>query len=167
MTDTLTKLAKLYQSDPEGFESVIADFQANGPEIFRIKHPRHRTDTRKKPAYVLGWIWAKVEFLKWRDGVSILQACKRLEYFHAERGDVFHIYQTDDYKWHVSKGEPKPEVFEYATKGWQGLKAAHNKFYDLTEEEQRDGEFKLNLMKNAHEGKWSPINLEKMVPPKL
>ena len=170
MTDTKAKLAAIYNADPEGFNRIVAAFNKEGPSALG-QHPRHRTDTRKKRTpSVLTWIWASIEFLKWRDADSTINACKRLHYFYSERGKEFSIYQTDDYTWQVGR-EPEPETFRYAAPDWQGLKEAHNLFYGLGDEDQANGHFKFGLMKSTHNKEyeklfpgWSPVRLERLVP---
>lgn len=169
MTDTKAKLAAIYNADPEGFERIVTEFLEKGPSALweTGQHPRHRTDKRKKRTpSTIGWIWAAIEFIKWRDDASTTEACKRLEYFYSQRGKKFRIYQTDDYTWRKGR-EPEPDSFEYPAPDWQGLRKIHNEFDSLDDDARGMGELKLNMLKASEdESALVKLNPENHVPGK-
>gem|GEM_PF-1569706 len=147
----LKKLRELWDHDPALFDEIVREYKKRGPEIFPNDepHPRQRTGRRtNRTPDALALIYAKVEFLRWRDGKTIAEACNALLRHDEQTDDKITQYDTTDNRWRVGE-EGKPPTFDYRPK-WN-----RQDYYDakkLVDEGEVMGEIWLEEMKAAYEG---------------
>ena len=160
------KLKSLFESD---FQSDAAAFKAAVKSILSPQpHPRQRVGHQKRESRtpdVIALMWAKVEFMIWRDRKTIIDACDALQKFTDETKEVIEQYDTTDYRWRRGE-EVKPSSFSYQPK-WN--KTTHNDYSGLEHGSRMIGELYLEQMQAAHNGEPSILSaefMEKSFPPK-
>ena len=162
----LAEMRTLWRRDQKLFEKIIEDYDDKGGDIF----PPDKRKRVYRQQVVMNWVWAWVEFLKWRDKVSAKKACQHI----ATHMPVFNLYDSPDGQWHrVKDGKPTesepPPVFTYPVDG-KGESPAHGETVRQTYnqaknmEDQGIAELLLNQMKAAHEGRQSVLG-DKHLPP--
>lgn len=162
----LASLKKIHDENTAEFDRLVREYIKHGSEVFSAlePHPRQRTGRlTKKTKDALNIVWAYVEFVYWRDQISIVDACKRLEYYG---GFPFEQYDTEDNRWRPAD-EPKPPTFSYHVKTWQDIKRA---YYDSFGVDLGIGKLNLSMMQAAHNGEPSIYDKEwltKYLPPGL
>lgn len=158
----LKEMRALWNRDASLFDEIVREYTERGSVVF----PREKRRRVKRQKIVMDWVWASVEFLKWRDEASVRPACEHL----AKHMSTFNLYDTETGMWRV-KEEPKPPVFQYHPDGeGEGMvlgESIRQTYYAA--KKQKDlvmADLILNQMKAAHEGRKSVLK-RKNLPPKL
>lgn len=177
--DMRQQLAKLYEDSPELFTEIATDLIQYGGsalksetdyEIEITPYRQREGRRRKRVAQVMQWTWAKIEFLKFRDGNNVRQACERL----CINPGTFTIYDTPDNKWQSIKSvelykdgrpakcisESKPPTYSYTPAKADTLRRIYYDFYGLNDDEKGTGQMLLDYMIDGHHGGESPLDSE-------
>lgn len=161
----LKEMRALWRRNPAIFDEIAKEYCEKGSTVFP-PDKRRRTYKNKD---VLSWIWAHVEFLKWRDGIEhTTDVCERL----AAHGMHFNVYaDAHEGRWKVGR-EPEPQTFVYNAEGKAGKADGENirKSYNdaLKLEDLSLATLLLDEMKAAHAGSDSILGedfIKKLPPP--
>ena len=155
-------LRELFNSDPDAFRRMVKEILTEK----KGEHPRKRTGrlTKRTPD-ALALMWAKIEFLKNRDGKDTIGALQALARHDEQTGDNITQYDTSDNRWRPGE-EEKPPVFVYRPK-WN--RQDYYDFYELSDEQQAIGRIWLEEMQAAHNNQPSALDdefMRKTFPPK-
>jgi len=158
----LKEMRALWSRDAALFDEIVKEYTEQGPAVF----PREKRKRVYRQKTVMDWVWASVEFLKWRDGARVKPACEHL----AKHMSEFNLYDTETGMWRV-KEEPKPPVFQYHPDGeGESLvigESVRQTYYAASKQADMGiATLLLDEMKAAHEGRKSVLKRENL-PPKL
>lgn len=158
----LKEMRALWNRDASLFDEIVREYTERGSVVF----PREKRRRVKRQKIVMDWVWASVEFLKWRDGARVRPACEHL----AKHMSIFNLYDTETGMWRV-KEEPKPPVFQYHPDGegegtvtGEGIRQTY--YAACKRHDMVGAELVLDQMKAAEAAHWSAID-RKYLPPKL
>lgn len=150
------KLAELRNKAPEVFDELVSEYQRDGEEALLASLPPARKggSRTKRTREVRVRVWAMVELLRERDGIDVLEACKRLD---SHGSCSFMQYTTPDNKWRPSE-EQIPEIFEYTPPDWQSIRRL---YYEFDGEDRGFGRTLIRWFRRDQ--KWQ----EKYLPPRV
>lgn len=158
----LKEMRALWKRDAALFDEIVKEYTERGSVVF----PREKRRRVKRQKIVMDWVWASVEFLKWRDGAKVKPACEHL----AKHMSIFNLYDTETGEWRA-KEEPKPSVFQYHPDGeGEGLvtgEGVRQTYYAAKRSDDLGmASLILSEMKAAYEGRKSVLKQE-ILPPEL
>jgi len=160
----LEDLRAIWKRNPDIFEEIMREYQHSGKSIF----PADKRRRVKRQKNVLAVVWASVEFLMWRDHISIALACERM----ARHGMPFTLYDTPSGMRSFVPLEPEPKIFKYSAEGEKGKTDGENirqSYYAARRQPDMGmSELWLDQMKSAYNGEDSALDetfLEKAFPP--
>lgn len=159
--DMLKEMRALWKRDAALFDEIAREYSERGPAVF----PRDKNKRTKRQKVVMDWVWASVEFLRWRDGMKVRPACEYL----AKHMTKFELHDTENGMWR--RGTPRPEIFHYHPDGeGDGLapgESIRQTYYTACKQPDMGiATLLLHHMQAVHEGRPSVLD-ERHLPPKV